>query len=91
MSAAPFDILRYFGAEDDELELHEVFVQGEEPDPGGWIEISGAHRQLDSTMLVVLFQRGVRRIAVKYEDRIAEFDLRAVILRDGQLSGLERT
>lgn len=91
MSDAPWDILRYFDAEDDELELHEVFVQGEQPDPGGWIEISGDHRRLDATMLVLLWRRGVKRIAVQYEDRTVEFDLYDVLLRDKPLVGSERT
>jgi hypothetical protein len=92
MSAAPFDILRYFDAFDaeDEPELHEVFVQGEEPDPGRWISINDARRRLDSTLLVALWQRGARRIAIKHEDRIVEFDLHGVILRDGSMDPVER-
>jgi hypothetical protein len=90
MSGAPFDILRHFDAEDGEVELHEVFVQGAQPDPGGWIEISGARRALDSTVLVLLHQHGARKIAVKHEDRVVEFDLDAVIVRSGPLTAVER-
>lgn len=91
MSAAPFDILQYFDPDGDEPELHEVFVQGADPDPGGWIEISGERRRLHATALVLLLQRGARRIAVQHGERIVEFDLRDVILCADPLTGFERT
>jgi hypothetical protein len=57
MSGAPYDILAFFDADDEDVELHEVFVQGADPDPGGWITISGEHRQLDATLRQVTADR----------------------------------
>lgn len=84
MSAAPHDIIQHFGS--DDLELHEVGAGG------GWLPVEGDHRRLDSTVLVILYQNGIDRIAVKDDEgRTVEFDLREVILRDGSpLTTVER-
>lgn len=88
MSDAPYDVLAYFGHPDeDELELHEFRVGDTD-----WLPIADpALRQLDSTLLVVSYQRGVHHIAVKHGDRVVEFDLGEVIVRDGSpLTTIER-
>lgn len=90
MSDAPYDVVQHFQVDGDDLELHEIFVQGAEPDPGAWIPISEGHRQLDSTVLVRLYRAGTRRIAVKHEQRVVEFDLYSVIVRGTPVVGLER-
>lgn len=86
MSAAPFDVLRHFDADEEELELHEVQVSRE------WLPVPEGYRQLDSTVLVMYHSHGVEKIAVKHEEgRIVEFDLREIIVRDGSpLTTVER-
>lgn len=79
MSAAPYDILRFFEAEDDELELVQVKIED------AWVDVPDTHAALDSTLLVMWHTRGVSHIAVKHveDERVVEFDLRQVIVRDG--------
>lgn len=84
---APYDILRYFDAEEDELEVVEVKVDDIE-----WVVTpeDRGYRELNATLMVIWYQQGVTGIAVKHENRIVEFDLRDVILREGELTGIER-
>lgn len=79
MSAAPFDILKFFEAEDDELELVQVEIEDT------WVDVPDTHAGLDSTLLVMWCTRGVQKIAVRHieDERVVEFDLRQVIVRDG--------
>jgi hypothetical protein len=83
MSGAPYDMLAYFGVDDDSLNIVEVAGDDRE-----WIAVTPFAP--DATLLVVLYQRGVRRVAVRSADRVAEFDLKAVILRDGSPIGVDR-
>jgi hypothetical protein len=80
MSNAPFDILKFFEAEEDEeLQLLQVKIEDT------WVDVPDTHADLDSTLLVVWNTRGVTHIAVKHveDERVVEFDLRQVIVRDG--------
>lgn len=81
---APYDILHYFDADEDDLELVQI---GADDD---WIDVPEDHRLLNATLLVVWYRKGVTKIAVKCEERTVEFDLRGVILRDGSDNPTER-
>lgn len=85
MSAAPYDICRYFNADED-LKVVEVFW-GED-----WIPVPVDHQSLNATLLVLWYKKGITKIAVEHEwqDRTVEFDLRGVILRDGSDNPTER-
>jgi hypothetical protein len=85
---APSDMLRYFDTDDEGgLELIEVELADS---PDGWINLPPGPHYPDATWLVVLYKRGVRKIAVRHEERVTEFDLKAIILRDGELTGVDR-
>lgn len=79
----PYDMLKFFGFPDEgDLETIQI-GNGDE-----WVDVEPFTP--DATLLVVLYQRGVRTIAVRYEERVVEFKLYDVILRDGPLQGVER-
>ena len=86
-NAAPHDMLRYFGIgaeEEDELKVIQIGTDEV------WVTCRPEPFFPDATLLVVLYTRGLRRIAVQYEDRVTEFNLKDIILRDGQLTGVDR-
>jgi hypothetical protein len=86
MSAAPYDIVKFFDPDDDD-DLRLVQVEIEDT----WVDVPDTHHGLDSTLLVVWHTRGVSRIAVEHEGRTVEFNLREVIVRDGSpLTTVER-
>lgn len=87
MNAAPFDMLKWFGIDQyDEDELQVVEVAG---DDHKWLPLPEPFFP-DATLLVVLWKKGVRHIAVKLDERITEFDVKEILVRDGELVGVDR-
>lgn len=86
MNRAPFDMLRYFGiTEYEEDELKVIQVSGGDDK---WLD---AYFFPDATLLVVVYTKyGIKKIAVKYEERVTEFDLESILVRDGELVGIDR-
>lgn len=84
MNAAPYEMLKFFEADDDD-ELEIVEVAG---DDGVWLAVAPFFP--DATLTVVLWQKGVKRIAVRLRERVAEFDVYHLILRDGTPVGVDR-
>jgi hypothetical protein len=90
MSGPPFDIVKFFDPDDeDDLKIVQVMF-GQEGGETLWVDVPEPNQMLDSTLLVVWFQRGVNKIAVQHEERTVEFDLRGVIARDGTDNPTER-
>jgi hypothetical protein len=84
--SCPHDMLKYFDATDEDLSVIEIAVSLDETT---WFKLEEPFMP-DATLLVALYQQSVRKIAVKCHDRVVEFTLYDVILRDGELKGTER-
>lgn len=84
MNAAPYDMIQFFDGEDEDLEIIEVAGKDRE-----WLTVPEPFFP-DATLLVVLWQKGVHHIAVRCDDRVAEFDVYKVLLRDGSSIGADR-
>jgi hypothetical protein len=85
-NSAPYEMLKHFdiGAdEEDELNITEVAG-----DDGEWITVTPFFP--DATLLVVLWQKGVCKIGVRYEDKVSHFDVHNLLLRDGSPIEVEK-
>ena len=86
MSAAPFDMAKWFGVDQDDEDLKVIEVAGDDRE---WLTVPEPFFP-DATFLVVLWKKGVRHIAVQLDERVTEFDVKEILVRADELVGVDR-